>query len=237
MNAIVTPLTRAFGQLDDWTFISVVLQSLAFAALVFFGLHVLTIGLVHWMLASEGWWKWIADILGTVAAWALALWLFMPVAAGIASLFIDRIAVAVERRWYPHLPPAVAAPIMQQIWQGLALGMRVLLLNLLALLIVLVLPGIGLPLGWAVSAYGLGRGLFVTIAMRRMDRRAAEQVYRAGRWPVFAQGAAMALAATVPLLNLLIPVIGTAAMVHVLDRTVEGMRPGGTGGAVLLAGR
>jgi len=86
--------------------------------------------------------------------------------------------------------------------------------------------GIGLPLGWAVSAYGLGRGLFVTIAMRRMDRRAAEQVYRAGRWPVFAQGAAMALAATVPLLNLLIPVIGTAAMVHVLDRTVERMRAG-----------
>jgi hypothetical protein len=29
----------------------------------------------------------------------------------------------------------------------------------------------------------------------------------------------------VPLLNLLIPVIGTAAMVHVLDRAIAGMRP------------
>jgi uncharacterized protein involved in cysteine biosynthesis len=37
---------------------------------------------------------------------------------------------------------------------------------------------------------------------------------------VLAQGGVMALAAYVPLLNLLIPVVGTAAMVHVLDQAL-----------------
>lgn len=225
MNAVFTPLARALGQLDDRVFIFVLVQSLALSALVFFGLHVLTIGVVHWMLELHGWWAWVADILGSVAAWALALWLFLPLAAMIGTLFIEPIARAVERRWYPGLAPAVGASILSQIWLGLGLGLRILLLNLLALLFVLLVPGVGLLLGWAVAAYGMGRGLFMAVAMRRMDRNGAEQVYRAARWTVLAQGAAMALAGTVPLLNLLIPVIGTAAMVHVLDRAIGGMQP------------
>ncbi len=225
MSAVFSPLARALGQLNDRVFLGVLVQSLALSGLVFFALHALAIWIVHGMLALHGWWAWLADILGSVAASALAMWLFLPLAAVIGTLFMDRIARAVERRWYPGLPPAAGAPVTSQIWQGLALGLRILLLNLMALLCVLLVPGLGLLLGWAVAAYGMGRGLFVAVAMRRMPRAAAEQVYRRGRWVVLAQGAAMALAGTVPLLNLLIPVIGTAAMVHVLDRAIGGMRP------------
>jgi CysZ protein len=225
VSAVFAPLGRALGQLDDWAFISPLLQSLAFSALIFLGLHVMTIGIVHWMLALHGFWAWIADILGSVAAWVLALYLFLPLAALIATLFIEPVARAVEKRWYPHLPPAVGASIVAQIRLGLALGLRIALLNLLALLIIVFLPGVGLIIGWAVAAWGMGRGLFMTVAMRRMDRNGAESVYRAARWTVLLQGAAMALAGTVPILNLLIPVVGTATMIHVLDRAVEAMRP------------
>jgi uncharacterized protein involved in cysteine biosynthesis len=225
MNAVVTPIARAIGQIGDRVFLTVVAQSLGLSALVFFALHAAAIGIVHGILAWHGPLAWLADLLGSVAASALALWLFLPLAAIIASLFLDPIARAVEKRWYPHLPPAAGASILSQVGVSLALGVRVLLLNIAALLLVLLLPGPGLLLGWAVAAYGLGRGLFLAVAMRRMTRTAAEQVYGAGRWTVLAQGAAMALSATVPLLNLLIPVIGTAAMVHVLDRTVAGMGP------------
>jgi CysZ protein len=81
----------------------------------------------------------------------------------------------------------------------------------------LVLPGIGLLLAWAIAAYAIGRGLFVAVAMRRMPRAAAELVYRNARGIVLAYGGMMSVAAYFPLLNLFIPVIGTAAMVHVLD--------------------
>ena len=56
--------------------------------------------------------------------------------------------------------------------------------------------------------------------MRRMPRAAAEALYRRARPVVLAQGCVLALAAYVPILNLLIPMIGTAAMVHVLDRSL-----------------
>ena len=91
------------------------------------------------------------------------------------------------------------------------------MLNLLALVLVLILPGIGLLLAWAIAAYAIGRGLFVVVAMRRMPRPVAEQVYRSARGIVLAYGGIMAFAAYVPLLNLFIPLIGTAAMVHILD--------------------
>jgi CysZ protein len=68
-----------------------------------------------------------------------------------------------------------------------------------------------------VGGYAIGRGLFAAVAMRRMPRPAAAALYRGARVPVLAQGCMLALAGYVPALNLLIPVIGTAAMVHVLD--------------------
>jgi uncharacterized protein involved in cysteine biosynthesis len=71
-------------------------------------------------------------------------------------------------------------------------------------------------LGWAITAWALGRGLFANVAMRRMTRREAMQIYRARRWAVLAQGAVLTVAGTLPLLNLLVPVLGPAAMVHVL---------------------
>ena len=140
-------------------------------------------------------------------------------------MYIERIALAVERRYYPWLPPPQGAPVLHQVWDGLALGLRILLLNCLALALALVLPGIGLLLGWAIAAFAIGRGLFVAVAMRRMPRPAAAALYRRIRPAVLVQGGALALAAYVPLLNLLIPVIGTAAMVHVLDRALTAYRP------------
>ena len=47
-------------------------------------------------------------------------------------------------------------------------------------------------------------------------------LYRRARPAVLAQGLILALAGYVPLLNLLIPIVGTAAMVHVLDQALTG---------------
>jgi CysZ protein len=72
-----------------------------------------------------------------------------------------------------------------------------------------------------IAAYAIGRGLFVAVAMRRMPRAMAESLYRRCRGTVLAQGAILALAAYVPIMNLLIPIIGTAAMVHILDAALS----------------
>jgi len=45
----------------------------------------------------------------------------------------------------------------------------------------------------------------------------AEGLYRANQYTILAHGAILALASYIPVLNLLIPILGVAAMVHVLD--------------------
>jgi uncharacterized protein involved in cysteine biosynthesis len=222
MSRSFSPLTRSVAQITDPAFLGVLAVSLLCSAAVFSGLHLGVLWAVHRALALHGWVAWAADVLGSVGAWLLGLWLFLPVAAGIATLFIDRVARAVERRYYPMLPPAPGASLLAELADGLALVWRILLLNLLALVLALVLPGIGLLLAWAIGAYAIGRGLFMAVALRRFDRAAAERLYAANRPAVLMQGGVMALAGYLPGCNLLIPVLGTAAMVHLLDAAMRG---------------
>jgi uncharacterized protein involved in cysteine biosynthesis len=221
MNRLFSPLARSVAQITDPAFLGVLAVSLVCSAAVFALLHLGVLWAVHRALALHGWLAWLADVLGSVGAWLLGLWLFLPLAAGIATLFIDRVARAVERRWYPGLPPAPGASLLAEIADGLALMWRILLLSLLALVLAVVLPGIGLLLAWAVGAYAIGRGLFMTVALRRFDRGEAERLYAANRPAVLVQGGIMALAGYLPGFNLLIPVLGTAAMVHVLDAAMR----------------
>jgi uncharacterized protein involved in cysteine biosynthesis len=228
MTSLLLPLSRSLSQLTDPTMFGVVWRSVLFSALFFAAILAATVGAVHHFASGHGVLVWIFDALGSVAAALLAMWLFLPVAAIIGTLYFERIARAVERHFYPSMPPAQPAPVLDQLRVGIGVGLRVFALNLLALLLTLILPGIGLPIGWAVASWAMGRGMFVAVAMRRLNRPEAEALYRAVRPAALVQGGAMAAAAYFPLLNLLIPVVGTAAMVHVLDqaltRAAEGPR-------------
>jgi CysZ protein len=219
-SPVLRPLTLAIGQLDDPAFVRVLLQSLALSALCF---AAILAGALWGMsqVTMPAWLAWIAGITGTIGASLLAFWLFLPMAAALGTLFIETIAGAVERRHYPDMPPGNAASLAVQVWDGIAVGLKVLMFSVVALVLAVLLPGIGLVLAWAIAGYGIGRGLFVAVAMRRMSRVDAELLYRQHRGIVLAQGGLIALASYVPLMNLLIPLIGTAAMVHVLDHILS----------------
>lgn len=215
----LAPAARAIAQLDDPAFVAAALWSVAWSALAFaslaggaaWGLHA---GVVA--LHGAGWLGWLFGAVGGAGAALLSLWLFVPVAAVIATLYCDRIADAVERRFYPAEPPARPAPWGQQASEAWALGVRVLALQLMTLVLSLVLPGVGAALGWGVAAFAVGRGLFVAVAMRRMDRPAALAAYARLRPAVLAQGGLVVAASLVPVVNLVAPVLGVAVMVHVL---------------------
>jgi CysZ protein len=101
---------------------------------------------------------------------------------------------------------------------NLKLGLWLGLLSLATLPLTLVVPPVGAVLLWAVSAVGLGHGLFEGVAQRRMGVAEARALRRARETPVLALGAVLAGASLVPVLNLLVPVVGTAAMTHLLHR-------------------
>ena len=219
---LISPLARAFDQLGDPAFWGVLLRSLLFSALLFLLTAGGAVEAARWALQDFHWvLGWAGGLAALVVAAMAAMLLFVPVAGGIAMLLADRVADAVERRSYPDLPPTRPASLAAQVWDALALGLRLLLLQMLALALTLLLPGVGFLLGWLVSAWGMGRGLFMVVALRRMPRAAAKAAYRQRRWSVIGQGGAFVLAGTVPLLNLLAPLLGVAAMVHVLNDPVK----------------
>jgi uncharacterized protein involved in cysteine biosynthesis len=218
MGGLIAPALRAVEQCDEPFFLRVVLRSAVWAALTFVLLGT-AIGWVAWhALVHSEWFGWLGPFLGVAVAALSALYLFQPLAAALASLAVEGVSAAVEARFYPSLPPATAAPLAQQIWDGVMLGAGVLVMQLLALVLAIVVPGLGLLLGWAVAAWAIGRGLFVAVAMRRMERRDARKLYRRRRWAVLTQGAIIAACGFVPVVNIFAAVIGIAAMVHVMHQ-------------------
>ena len=216
-----SPLSRTIEQLDDPAFLRVLLYSLLLSAACFALLCAATAYGLHHALAGIAWLAWLAGLLGGFLVVVSGLWLFLPLSVVIASLFMEPICRAVERRWYSALPAPRGASLSAQLWDGAVVGVLVLAFSLVSLVLALLVPGLGLVLGWAVTAWALGRGLFVAVAMRRMSRHEAGMLYRQHRVAVLAQGAVLALAGYVPLTNLLVPVLGTGCMVHVLMQRVD----------------
>lgn len=213
---------RAVRQIDDPRFLRVVLLSVGWSVACFAGL-VAGCGYGARVLVHDGGWLgWLAGVAGAAGAVLLALWVFVPVALVIATLYLERIAAAVEARFYPALPLARGAGWTVAAWDGLALGAQVLLLQLALFVLGFVLPGVGWLLGFVLAGWAIGRGLFVAVAMRRMGRQEATALYRRRRVLVVAEGVVLAVAATLPVANLFVPVLGTAVMVHVLHRGASG---------------
>ena len=224
---MIRSLSRALRQAGDPAFLRVLGLSVALSALCFIGLAATAGWGLHHVLAHQGWLADAAAALGSVGSLLLALWLFLPVAAAIATLFLEPVCRAVERRWYPGLPPARGASLLVQAADGLALAARLVVLSLIGLVVTLLVPGVGLLIGWAINGWATGRGLFAAVAMRRMTRGAALSLYRGERGAVLAGGVVLAVASSVPLLNLLVPVIGTATMLHLVERARSPSRPAG----------
>ena len=103
---MLAPLARAVAQLDDPVFLRVTLWGVLLSAALF---AALTAGCAWGLAALAGqhaWLAWLGGALGGAGALALAVWLFVPVAIGLAALFTDQVAAAVDRRFYPGLPAA-----------------------------------------------------------------------------------------------------------------------------------
>jgi CysZ protein len=213
---MISPLLLAVRQIGDRAFLGPLLKGLAGALLVFAGLVAAGAWGADALAGSSGWWARAAAALGGLLALGLAVWLFVPVMLAVAGLFLDPVADAVERRFYPGLPPARGAGLVAQARFNLWFGLRMAVLSLAVLPFMLALPPFGTALLWLVSAYGLAHGLFEGVAQRRMSVEEARALRRKHEAPVLGIGAVLAAIALIPVLNLIVPVLGTAAMTHLL---------------------
>ena len=182
-------------------------------ALLWTGFGVL---ITHTTLFQWGWLDTLADGLG----WALVLvltWVMFPgVVSAMVALFLEQIAETVEHRHYPGLPKAEGQPVGEQIMTALRFLGVMVLLNILLLPFMLFGPVYPL-LFYCVNGYLLGREYFELVASRRLGQREVILLRRTYGGRIFLAGTALAMLLTVPVVNLLAPVIATAAMVHLFE--------------------
>jgi len=219
---ILKAFSLAMGQLDDPAFRKVigwgVLISVVVFALVLAGL----IALVPLIPDSGIGWvdtgvDWLAG-LSVPLVFLATLWLFFPaVVSTVVSLFLDEIVDAVEARHYPESSGWRRSSILESIWLALKLSIVILLVNLLALPLYLMLlfTGIGaLVLYLGLNGYLMGREYFEMVAIRHARPREAGRLRKGMRDQAFLGGLAISGLFMVPVVNLIAPVLGAAAMVH-----------------------
>lgn len=225
--SLFVDFARALGQIGDARFQRVILKGLGLAlaglAAVF--------GLVVWgagalvpdevtlpLIGAVGFADTAASLAAAGAMLVLSAVLMVPVAALVVGFFLDDVAAAVEAEHYPELAGVSELPLSVQVLDGVKFLGVVLAANLLAVLAYLVLAPLAPFIFWAVNGYLLGREYFQLVAMRRIgpDRAAALRRLHAGR--VWLAGVLMVIPLSVPLVNLLVPVLGVAVFTHQYHR-------------------
>ena len=214
---MLDPLIKAFAQLDDARLQRVVGLSIGLALVV-----LLLLGVGAWFLiaqlgdVSTAWLDWLIEVMAGLGLVILILFLFPAAVSATIGLFLESVAEAVEARHYPGLAPPRGQTVRDAIQSGLKFAIVAILLNLAALPLYLI-PPFNVFVFYVLNGYLLGREYYETVALRRLDARQAGELRRRNRWRVFLAGVVITLMLTVPLLNLIAPVIATAFMVHIFE--------------------
>ena len=160
------------------------------------------------------WLHWTVEVLGGFAVLGLAWVLFPGIAGIVVGLFLERVARAVEARYYPGLAPPRAQSTGELIAGALRFAGVSIVLNLLALPIYLFVPALNLAVFLLLNGYLLSREYFELVALRRAAPDAVRRLRVAHSAEMMLMGVLFAFFLTVPVVNLIAPVLATAAMVH-----------------------
>lgn len=228
---ILACFLRGLQQITDHRFRSVLWRGIGLTIALLVALYAALLWLIQTLTATPislpfvGQVTWLGDLLsiGSLGVMlVLSVFLMIPVASAITSLFLDEVASAVEQTHYPALPPVVPT--------GLADGLRdtvnflgvMLGANFLAFFAYALLPFAAPMIFYAVNGFLLGREYFHLVALRRIGRQEAIALGKKYRITVWMAGCLMALPLSLPVVNLVIPVLGAATFTHLFHRLNRG---------------
>ncbi|WP_370281305.1 EI24 domain-containing protein [Pseudooceanicola sp.] len=227
LGVIPAAFSLTIGQLGDPRFRRVLFigVGLTFALLV-----AVTAGfllLVNWLLGPEAslpligpvtWVNDLATVTGFLVMLVLSVFLMVPVASAITSLFLDDVAQAVEDRHYPALPPVGHQGLGEAVKDSVAFLGVLIVANLLALVLYVIFAPFALFIFWGLNGFLLGREYYTLAAMRRVGREEAARLRRRHMGTIWMAGVLMAMPLSIPLVNLVIPILGAATFTHIFHK-------------------
>ena len=223
VSLILSSFGKAVAQLSDRRFRRVFFIGIFLAFVLLIGAVAGLTWLIEWLTPEEAWLpilgevRWLNDLFSWGAAFLLtfmSIFLMIPVASAITSMFLDDVADAVEAVHYPHMRPMTRISFGDGLrdtvnFLGLLIGA-----NILALILALIFAPLAIFIFWGLNGFLLGREYFTLVAIRRVGRKGAKALRAQHRGTIWLAGILMAVPLTVPLLNLLIPILGAATFTH-----------------------
>jgi uncharacterized protein involved in cysteine biosynthesis len=233
LTQIFKAFSLALGQLSDPRFRRVLLTGVGLALVLLIGAAAGFVWLIDWMTGEDNWLpilgevSWLDDLFSWGAAFLLlflSVFLMIPVASAITSMFLDDVADAVEAEHYPHLAPATRVPFGDAVrdtvnFMGVLIGV-----NMLALVLYVLFAPLAPLIFWTMNGFLLGREYFTLAAIRRVGRIEAKKLRRRHMGTIWAAGVLMAMPLSIPVLNLVIPILGAATFTHLFHLLVSDRR-------------
>jgi CysZ protein len=224
---ILGDFLKALGQITDGRFLGVLAIGLGLTIALLVGFYLVFVTVIGWIVPESFTLPWIGEItwVDNALTWAgvpvmllLSSILMVPVASAFISMFLETIAAAVERKHYPNLPPARSIGIIEGLVDAVKFLGLLIVVNLLALVLYLVFTPLAPILFWVVNGVLLGREYAQLVALRRSDAAGAAAFRKRHRPTIFAAGVLMAVPLTIPVVNLLVPILGAATFTHLYHR-------------------
>ncbi|MBJ6371327.1 EI24 domain-containing protein [Sedimentitalea arenosa] len=224
---ILQSFSLALAQLGDPRFRRVLLTGVALTLGLLIAASVGFMALVGWLVGEDaslpfiGQVAWLNDVLSWTSLLVmivLSVFLMVPVASAITSMFLDEVAQAVEDKHYPGLPEVPGVPVIDAVRDTVGFLGVLILANLLALILYVIFTPLAPFIFWALNGFLLGREYFTLAAIRRVGRVEARKLRARNTGTIWLAGTLMAIPLSVPLVNLVIPILGAATFTHIFHR-------------------
>lgn len=211
-------LARAFALLGERRVRTVLLLGIGLSLLTLIGLVLGVNALLDWAAATGyGWLDQVIEVLGVLGTLVVAWFLFPAISVAVSSLFLERVVDATEMRYFPDLPPPRPIPMLEAAGSGLKLLGAALLFNLLALPLYFV-PLLNIPVWLLLNGYLVGREYAELVGLRRLDPPAFVVLRRQQRVLLWIWGVVIAFLLTLPVVNLVAPIVGASFMTQRFHR-------------------
>ncbi len=209
--------SKGISQLNDGPTRQVLIISIGLALAVFITLwSAVAYTLTNTAFFQMGWLETAVDVLGGLATGVLTWFLFPGVVSAVVSLFLERVADCVEDRHYPDLAKTDGQPFSDSLMSSLRFLVIFVILNLL-MLPFLFFPPVFPFVFYGVNGYLLSREYFELVALRRLDPEPAKALRKANQGQLFVAGVVIAFLLTIPVINLITPVVATATIIHLFE--------------------
>lgn len=223
VSLAISSFGKTLTQIGDPRFRRVLFKGIGLTFVLLIAVYTAFLMFLSWIGAGQtvqellGNVSWVGDLV-TFASFflmiALSVFLMIPVASAITSLFLDEVADAVEDKHYPELPDVPGVSFAEGLKDSVNFLGVLIAANIFALILYVFFPPFSLFIFWGLNGFLLGREYFQMIAMRRVGRSEAKKLRKKHLGVIWLAGTLMAMPLVVPLLNLVIPILGAATFTH-----------------------